>query len=280
MDLILLLKALVLGLVEGLTEFLPISSTGHLILMGSLINFDGEESKVFDIVIQFGAILAICWEYRKRIKQVVWSLATEQITRRFVLNMIVASMPAIIIGLLFEKSIKALLFSPVPVAIMLIVGGIILLWVESAYRRRAFDMYRIRIQSIDELTIIDSLKVGLAQCLALIPGTSRSGAAIVGGMLTNLERCVATEFSFFLAIPLIFGATVYELIGAYDILGASDARLFTVGFIAAFASAFACVRWLLHYISTHDFTLFAWYRIFFGLFVLVISYCEGFKFNY
>ncbi|MEJ2769210.1 undecaprenyl-diphosphate phosphatase [Mycetohabitans sp. B46] len=280
MDLLLLLKALVLGMVEGLTEFLPVSSTGHLILMGELIDFTGDSSKVFDVAIQFGAILAVCWEYRERIGQVVQGLATEPPARRFALNVIVACLPAVVMGLLFEKPIKALLFSPVPVAIALIVGGIILLWVEAAHRRRDGDAYVARVQSIDELTVVDALKVGLAQCFALIPGTSRSGATIVGGLLTGLERRVATEFSFFLAIPLIFGATVYELVKARDALSVSDMGPFTVGFVTAFVSAFACVRWLLRYIATHDFTVFAWYRIGFGLLVLVASYLAGVTFSH
>ncbi|MCG1019206.1 MULTISPECIES: undecaprenyl-diphosphate phosphatase [Burkholderiaceae] len=281
MDLLLLLKALVLGLVEGLTEFLPVSSTGHLILVGELIDFTGDGSKVFDVAIQFGAILAVCWEYRERIGQVVRGLATEPPARRFALNVIVACLPAVVMGLLFEKPIKALLFSPVPVAIALIVGGIILLWVEAAHRRRdGGAVYVARVQSIDELTVVDALKVGLAQCFALIPGTSRSGATIVGGLLTGLERRVATEFSFFLAIPLIFGATVYELVKARDALSVSDIGPFTVGFVTAFVSAFACVRWLLRYIATHDFTVFAWYRIGFGLLVLVASYLAGVTFDH
>ncbi|CBW75838.1 Undecaprenyl-diphosphatase (EC 3.6.1.27) (Bacitracin resistance protein) [Mycetohabitans rhizoxinica HKI 454] len=280
MDLLLLLKALVLGLVEGLTEFLPVSSTGHLILVGELIDFTGDGSKVFDVAIQFGAILAVCWEYRERIGQVVRGLTTKPPARRFALNVIVACLPAVVMGLLFEKHIKALLFSPVPVAVALIVGGIILLWVEAAHRRRDGAAYVARVQSIDELTVVDALKVGLAQCFALIPGTSRSGATIVGGLLTGLERRVATEFSFFLAIPLIFGATVYELVKARDALSVSDMGPFTVGFATAFVSAFACVRWLLRYIATHDFTVFAWYRIGFGLLVLGASYLAGVTFSH
>ncbi|UDG83241.1 undecaprenyl-diphosphate phosphatase [Candidatus Vallotia lariciata] len=280
MDIILLLKALVLGLIEGLTEFLPVSSTGHLILIGELIDFTGDRSKVFDIAIQFGAILAICWEYRKRISYVVRSLTTKRPTQCFVLNVIVASLPASIIGLLFESPIKALLFSPVPVSIMLIIGGIILLWVDAIHCRRGNTLYNTRVQSIDELTTIDALKIGLAQCLALIPGTSRSGATIVGGLLTDLKRCIAIEFSFFLAIPLIFGASIYELVKARSMISASDSGLFAVGFLTAFASAYACVRWLLYYISTHNFALFAWYRIVFGLLVLVISYFKDLGFNH
>ncbi|WP_225721225.1 undecaprenyl-diphosphate phosphatase [Candidatus Vallotiella sp. (ex Adelges kitamiensis)] len=279
MNPLLLLKALMLGLVEGLTEFLPISSTGHLILIGTLINFTSDSSKVFYISIQLGSIFAVCWEYRKRISQVFHGLATEQLTRYFIINIMVASLPAAVIGLLFEKPIKALLFSPVSVAIMLIVGGIILLWVEAAYHCCDSDMHGARVQSIYELTIIDALKIGLVQCFSLIPGTSRSGAAIVGGLLTGLDRRVATEFSFLLAIPLIFGATLCEYTKVYDVLSALDTRLFAVGFMTAFASAFVSVRWLLYYISTHSLTLFAWYRISFGLLVLVVSSLEILGFN-
>lgn len=280
MDLLLLLKALVLGVVEGLTEFLPVSSTGHLILIGELIDFTGDGSKVFDVAIQFGAILAVCWEYRARIASVVRGLATEPPARRFTVNVIIACVPAVMIGLLLEKHIKAVLFAPVPVAIALIVGGVILLWVEAAHRRRDGATYVARVQSIDELGAVDALKVGFAQCFALIPGTSRSGATIVGGLLIGLERRVATEFSFFLAIPLIFGATVYELYNARDVLSVSDIGPFTVGFVTAFLSAFVCVRWLLRYIATHDFTVFAWYRIGFGLLVLVASYMAGVTFGH
>lgn len=279
MDLLLLLKALVLGMVEGLTEFLPVSSTGHLILVGELIDFTGDSSQVFDVAIQLGAILAVCWEYRQRITDVTAGLRTQRRARRFALNVVVACVPAVVLGLLFEKHIKLVLFAPVPVAIALIAGGVILLWVEARQRRQDDVGHVARVQSIDDLTLADALKVGFAQCFALIPGTSRSGATIVGGLLSGLERRVATEFSFFLAIPLIFGATVYEMSKARDVLIVADIGPFAIGFVAAFMSAFACVRWLLRYIATHDFTAFAWYRIGFGLLVLGATYVGGVAFK-
>ncbi|SAL09453.1 undecaprenyl-diphosphate phosphatase [Caballeronia humi] len=272
MDWILMCKALVLGVVEGLTEFLPVSSTGHLIVAGSLLNYSNAQAKTFDVVIQFGAILAICWEYRRKIGAVVAGLPTRPEARRFTLNVIIATIPAIILGLMFEKSIKSVLFSPVPVSVALIVGGIVILWAEARNRDRGAAP---TVTSVDELSYMDALKVGLAQCFALIPGTSRSGATIIGGMLFGLERRVATEFSFFLAIPIIFGATLYELAKVYKTLSVDDAGLFAIGLVSAFVSAFVCIRWLLRYVATHDFTAFAWYRIGFGLLILIVGYSGG-----
>jgi undecaprenyl-diphosphatase len=262
MDWILICKALILGVVEGLTEFLPVSSTGHLIVAGSLLDFTDEHAKTFDVVIQLGAILAVCWEYRRRIGSVVAGLPTRPDARRFALNVIIATIPAVVLGLLFEKAIKSALFSPVPVAFALVAGGVLILWVESRKRERG-DV-PARVQAIDDLRPLDALKVGVAQCCALIPGMSRSGSTIIGGMLFGLDRRVATEFSFFLAIPIIFGATFYEMAKSWHQLSADMLGTFTIGFVAAFVSAFACVRWLLRYIATHDFTVFAWYRIGFG----------------
>ncbi|GAB3625379.1 UDP pyrophosphate phosphatase [Pandoraea terrae] len=272
MELLLAFKAIILGIVEGLTEFLPVSSTGHLILAGSLLDFNDEKGKIFEIVIQFGAILAVCWEFRAKIVQVVVGLGTERKARRFALNVIVACLPAIALGLLFGKKIKAVLFNPIPVALAFIVGGFVILWVERHNRKKAEQGEPARVNAVDDITLADAFKVGCAQCLALIPGTSRSGATIIGGMLFGLERKVATEFSFFLAIPILFGATVYELYKARALLSASDLGLFGIGFVAAFISAFICVRWLLRYIASHDFTVFAWYRIVFGVLVLVTAY--------
>jgi undecaprenyl-diphosphatase len=269
MDWILMIKALILGVVEGLTEFLPVSSTGHLIVAGSLLNFTDAQSKTFDVVIQFGAILAICWEYRAKIASVVTGLPTRPDARRFTINVVIATIPAVVLGLLLEKHIKAVLFSPVPVSVALIVGGIIILWAEARQRDRNAAP---RVLSVDELTPSDALKVGLAQCLALIPGTSRSGATIIGGMLFGLERRVATEFSFFLAIPIIFGATLYEMAKYWKTLSVNDFGLFAIGLVAAFISAFVCVRWLLRYVASHDFSAFAWYRIGFGLLILIVGY--------
>jgi undecaprenyl-diphosphatase len=273
MDPLLLFKALILGIVEGLTEFLPISSTGHLILVGDLLNFNDERGKAFEIIIQFGAILAVCWEYRERLLSVTNTLFSSKQSQKFVLHVVIACIPAMGLGLIFGKLIKAHLFSPVPVASAFIVGAFVIFWAE--YRQTKASTKK-KIDSIDQLTALDALKVGLAQCAALIPGTSRSGATIIGGMLFGLPRAVATEFSFFLAIPVIGGATAYELL---KIANSSQAFGFAefappllVGFVAAFISAFICVRWLIHYVAHHNFIPFAWYRIIFGVLVLVTSY--------
>ncbi len=265
MEILLAVKIIIMGVVEGLTEFLPISSTGHLILAGSLLNFTGEKVKVFEIVIQAGAMLAVCWEYRERIAHVARNFYRDNAARRFVINLIVAFLPAVVLGLLFGKIIKAHLFKPVPVALAFIVGAIIILIVE---RRQRLQLEGPRVDSVDDMTVLDAFKVGCAQCFALIPGTSRSGASIIGAMIFGLSRKAATEFSFFLAIPTLFGATIYSLYKERNLLSLADLPMFGLGALAAFVSAFLCVRWLLRYISTHDFTLFAWYRIVFGVIVL------------
>ena len=261
MDLLLLLKALILGVVEGLTEFLPISSTGHLILAGDLLNFNDARGKLFEIVIQSGAILAVVWEYRAKITEVVRGLPREPAAQRFALNVLIAFMPLAIIGLLFGKVIKAHLFNAPTVAATFILGGLIILWAE---RRE----HSVRVQSVDELSPLDAIKLGMAQALALIPGTSRSGATIIGGLFMGLSRRAATEFSFFLAIPTLIAATIYQLYKERALLSFDDIGMWVVGFMAAFVSAFWAVRGLLRYISTHDFTIFAWYRIAFGIVVL------------
>ena len=266
MDTVLLIKVIIMGIVEGLTEFLPISSTGHLILAGSLLNFTGEKVKLFEIVIQAGAMLAVCWEYRHRIINVIRNFSTDVAARRFVANLLVAFLPAVVLGLLFGKMIKAHLFAPVPVALAFIVGAFIILIVE---RRNRLNEDSLRIHSVDEMTMLDAFKVGCAQCFALIPGTSRSGASIIGGMVFGLSRQAATEFSFFLAIPTLFGATIYSLYKERALLSVADLPMFGVGALAAFISAFFCVRWLLRYISTHDFMIFVWYRIVFGVLILI-----------
>ena len=265
MDVILLLKALVLGIVEGLTEFLPISSTGHLILAGDLLDFNDDKGKVFEIVIQTGAMLAIVWEYRLRFWQTIAGIGSQRQARAFVTNLAVAFMPAAVLGLTFGKYIKSYLFKPVPVALAFIVGGVIILWVER--RQRA-----VRVESVDAMDWRDALKVGFAQAFALIPGTSRSGATIIGGMLFGLSRRAATEFSFFLAVPTLIAAGLYELYKNRALLSADDLGMFSVGFVAAFVSAFVCVRWLLRYIASHDFRVFAWYRIVFGVVVLLTAW--------
>lgn len=284
MDIVILIKAFILGIVEGLTEFLPVSSTGHLILVGHLLGFNDEKGQVFEIVIQAGAILAVCWEYRARLAATLTGITHDPRAQRFVVNLFVAFLPLAILALLFNKQIKAVLFHPVPVALAFIVGGIIILFAERWYKARTkHQMLALRdqppgivarplIASVDDLTWKDALKLGLAQCAALIPGTSRSGATIIGGLFFGLSRKCATEFSFFLAIPTLFAATLYSLWKARDLLSSADVPMFSVGFIAAFASAFVVVRWLIRYVSTHDFTIFAWYRIAFGLVVLASAY--------
>jgi undecaprenyl-diphosphatase len=242
-----------------------VSSTGHLILVGDLLDFNDEKGKIFEIVIQCGAILAVVWEYRAKFTSVLVRLPNDAGARRFVLNLIVAFLPIAILGLLVGKAIKAALFKPVPVAIAFIVGAFIILWAE---RRK----HAVRVSAVDDMRWQDALAVGLAQCFALIPGTSRAGATIIGGLLLGLSRRAATEFSFFLAVPVLFAASAYELVKNRALLSGDDVPLFGVGFVAAFISAFLCVRWLLRYISRHDFTVFAWYRIAFGVVVLLTAY--------
>mgnify|MGYP000016940346 FL=1 len=265
MDTVLLLKALILGIVEGLTEFLPISSTGHLILAGDLLDFNDDAGKIFEIVIQFGAILAVVWEYRARLWETIASCPTSRKAQRLIINVAVAFMPLAILGLMFHKTIKAHLFNPVSVAAAFIIGALFIFWAE----RRT---HRVRVPSVDDLTIKDALMLGCIQALALIPGTSRSGATIIGGLLMGLSRKAATEFSFFLAIPTLGIATIYQVYKEWATIQNTDLGMWAVGFISAFISAFLCIRWLLRYITTHNFIIFAWYRIIFGLIVLITAY--------
>lgn len=269
MDLLLLLKAAIMGVVEGLTEFLPISSTGHLILAGALLGFHGEKAKVFDIAIQTGAIFAVILVYWERIKSTVIELPTERRAQKFALNVIVGFLPAVVLALIFGKFIKAHLFTPYVVATTFILGGFIILWAE---KRSASGAGVVRVNSVDDMTVMDALKVGLVQCLAMIPGTSRSGATIIGGMFLGLSRKTATDFSFFLAIPTLIGAGVYSLYKERALLSAADIPLFAVGLIFSFISAWLCVRWLLKYISSNSFVPFAYYRIIFGIVVLVTAW--------
>jgi undecaprenyl-diphosphatase len=266
LDILLLAKAAIMGVVEGLTEFLPISSTGHLILAASLLNFTGEKVKVFEIAIQTGAIAAVIIVYWQRLRDTARGLPSEPQARRFVLNVGIAFVPAVVLGLLFGKAIKAHLFTPVVVASAFIVGGLIILWAE------ARPASKVRIQSVDEMTPWDALKVGLVQCVAMIPGTSRSGATIIGGMLLGLSRKAATDFSFFLAIPTLIGAGAYSLVKERALLSWADVPMFGVGLLFSFFSAWLCVRWLLRWIATHDFVPFAWYRIVFGCVVLLTAW--------
>jgi undecaprenyl-diphosphatase len=269
LDIALLIKAAIMGVVEGLTEFLPISSTGHLILAGALLGFDDDKAKVFDIAIQTGAIFAVILVYWQKIHDTVLALPTDKQAQRFALNVFIAFVPAVILGLLFGKAIKAHLFSPVVVASTFILGGFIILWVE---RRQQINPTLARIHEVEQMTPLDALKVGLAQCLAMIPGTSRSGATIIGGMLLGLSRKAATEFSFYLAIPTLIGAGVYSLYKERALLSLADLPLFGVGLVVSFISAWLCIRWLLRYIATHSFAGFAYYRIVFGVVVLATAW--------
>ncbi len=265
MDTLLLIKAAIMGVVEGLTEFLPISSTGHLILAGSLLGFDDAKAKVFDIAIQTGAIFAVILVYWQKIRSTVVALPSSRQAQKFALNVLIGFLPAVVLGLLFGKYIKAHLFTPTVVATTFILGGFIILWAEKR------QVGHVRVQTVDEMTPLDALKVGLVQCLAMVPGTSRSGSTIIGGMLMGLSRQAATDFSFFLAIPTLIGAGVYSLYKERALLSMADVPLFVVGLIFSFISAWLCVRWLLRYIASNSFVPFAWYRIVFGIIVLVTA---------
>ena len=306
MDFVVLLKAAVMGIVEGLTEFLPISSTGHLILAGALLGLDDEKGKVFDIAIQTGAIFAVILVYWQKISRTVLDLPSDISARRFAANVVIAFLPAVVLGLLFGKQIKMYLFTPEVVACTFILGGLIILWVESrlkadpstellqegssaisdssqpltisatsgtaAISAKSEERFVSHIQSVEEMTPLDALKVGLVQCLAMIPGTSRSGATIIGGMVLGLSRKAATDFSFYLAIPTLIGAGAYSLYKERALLSLADAPMFAVGLIFSFISAWVCVRWLLRYIASHSFVPFAWYRIVFGVAVWLTAY--------
>jgi len=266
MDFILTIKTIILGIVEGLTEFLPVSSTGHLILVGDLLSFNDDKGKLFEIVIQVGAIMAVCWEYRAKIAAVIIGLPNQKPAQKFTFNLMIAFMPLATLGLLFGKYIKAVLFKPIPVALAFIVGALVIIWAEKRE-------HKIRILEVEDLSPLDALKLGIAQAFALIPGTSRSGATIIGGLLFGLSRKAATEFSFFLAIPTLIVASLYDLYKHRDLLDlATDAPYFAAGLVAAFLSALLAIKALLRYISHHDFIIFAWYRIVFGLLVIATSY--------
>jgi undecaprenyl-diphosphatase len=288
-DFLLLFKAAVMGVVEGLTEFLPISSTGHLILAGSLLGFDDEKGKVFDIAIQTGAIFAVILVYWQKIRATLVALPTDKQAQQFALNVLIAFIPAVVLGLLFGKAIKANLFTPVVVASTFIIGGFIILWAEARYKRERLAIenstmvfmaggampggsYGPRIAEVEQMSWKDALKVGLIQCLAMIPGTSRSGATIIGGMFLGLSRKAATDFSFYLAIPTLIGAGVYSLYKERALLSMADLPMFAVGLVVSFVSAWWCIRWLLKFISTHSFVGFAYYRIAFGLIVLATAW--------
>jgi undecaprenyl-diphosphatase len=275
-----LAKAAVMGIVEGLTEFLPISSTGHLILAASLLDFTGQAVKVFEVAIQTGAMLAVIWEYRARLAATFGGLLAsprDPVALRFTRNVLIAFLPAVVFGLALGSAIKAHLFHPVPVALAFVIGGVIILWVEARHRAAygAMDLQgsrQARVETVDDMSALDALKVGLVQCLALIPGTSRSGATIIGAMVFGFSRRAATEFSFYLAIPTLIGAGAYSVWKDRNALSAADTPMFLVGTVFAFASALLCIRWLIRYVSTHDFTAFAWYRIVFGGLVLLTAW--------
>ena len=277
MDIVLLIKAAIMGVVEGLTEFLPISSTGHLILAGSLLGLDDDKGKVFDIAIQTGAILAVIIVYWQKIFSTVVALPSQREAQRFALNVFIAFVPAVVLGLVFGKFIKAHLFTPVVVASTFIIGGFIILWAEGWGRAKPENAHpndHARIVNVESMSPLDALKVGLVQCLAMIPGTSRSGATIIGGMLLGLSRKAATDFSFYLAIPTLIGAGAYSLYKERELLSMADAPMFAVGLVFSFISAWVCVRWLLRYIATHSFVPFAWYRIAFGIVVLATAWTD------
>nr|WP_301184161.1 undecaprenyl-diphosphate phosphatase [Comamonas thiooxydans] len=265
-DTLLLVKAAIMGIVEGLTEFLPISSTGHLILAGSLMGFVGGKAKVFEIAIQTGAIFAVMLVYWQKIRDTLVELPSSRQAQKFALNVIIGFLPAVVLALLFGKYVQEHLFTPVIVATTFILGGFVILWAENRPAAAT------RVQSVDDMTALDALKVGLVQCFALVPGTSRSGSTIIGGMLMGLSRKAATDFSFFLAMPTLIGAGVYSLYKERALLSMADVPLFAVGLIFSFISAWLCVRWLLRFISTNSFVPFAWYRIVFGIIVLVTAY--------
>jgi undecaprenyl-diphosphatase len=261
MDLWVAVQALILGIVEGLTEFLPISSTGHQIIVADLIGFGGERAMAFNIIIQLGAILAVVWEYRRKIFDIVRGLPKEPQAQRFTANLLIAFMPAVALGVLFADLIHHYLFNAITVALALVVGGVIMLWAE---RRQ----HLVHAESVDDMTWQDALKIGFAQCLAMIPGTSRSGATIIGGLLFGLSRKAATEFSFFLAMPTMVGAAVYSGYKYRDLFQATDLPVFAIGFVTSFIFAMIAVRALLSFIAKHSYAVFAWYRIGFGLLIL------------
>jgi undecaprenyl-diphosphatase len=265
MDYLLLLKALVLGVIEGLTEFLPVSSTGHLIVAGDLLGYNNEQSKVFKIVIQLGAILAVCWDFRERIGKVALGLRADPVQRRFAGHLLVAFLPAAVLGVLLHSTIKTYLFNPITVASALIAGGLLILYIE----KRA---YHPRFETVDELSWRTALKVGFAQSVAMFPGVSRAGATIIGGVIFGLSRKAATEFSFFLAIPTMLAATVYDVYKNWGLLRVEDLPVFALGFAASFIAAMLTVKALLRFVSNHSFVPFAWYRIVFGVAVLGSAY--------
>jgi undecaprenyl-diphosphatase len=268
MDVELLIKAAIMGVVEGLTEFLPISSTGHLILAASLLDMPGEKIKLFEVVIQTGAILAIVSLYAGRLRETLIGLPRERTAQRFTLNVLIGFFPAALAGFLFIDVIKGVLFNPLVVALGFIVGGLVIFWAEHLQKRGA----SAHVRDVDDVRWSDALKVGLVQCTALVPGVSRSGASIFGAMLLGFNRKAASEFSFFLAIPMLFGAAAYDIYKNHDLLSAADIPLFSVGLLVSWLSAWVCVKWLLRFVESHTFVPFAWYRIVFGVLILITAH--------
>jgi undecaprenyl-diphosphatase len=263
----------ILGLVEGLTEFLPISSTGHQIIAADLLNFGGERAMAFNIIIQLGAILAVVWEFRHKILEITSGLPTQRNAQRFTLNLLIGFLPAVVLGVMFADKIHEYLFNPITVAVALVIGGIIMLWAEQRE-------HVVVIDHVDEMRWTDALKVGCAQCLAMIPGTSRSGSTIIGGLLFGLSRKTATEFSFFLAMPTMVGAAVYSGYKYRDLFQSADLPVFALGFVAAFLFAMIAVRGLLKFIANHSYAVFAWYRIAFGLLILATWFLGWIDWNH
>lgn len=270
-DWLYLLQAAFLGIVEGLTEFLPVSSTGHLIVAAELVGFRDATSDTFVVAIQAGAIFAVCWYYRMRIAKVLCGLFSEPVQQRLAINTLVAFMPAAVVGVLVSDLLKTYLFNPLTVATALVIGGLLILYVE--HRHNKFSM-EPRVRDMDDMTWKDALKVGIAQCFAMIPGTSRSGATIIGGLVFGLSRKAATEFSFFLAIPTIFGATVWDLWQAREQIAAANLPALVVGTVVSFFSTLVVVHWLIRFVSRHDFRGFGWYRIVFGG-VILLTWATG-----
>jgi undecaprenyl-diphosphatase len=262
MAIIIYLQAILLGILEGLTEFIPVSSTGHLIIGAHLLKVDHANINVFEIFIQLGAILAIVYEYRSMLIEKVLLIQTKS-SQHFFINILIASIPAAVIGLLFHDHIKMYLFNPVPVSIALIIGGVLILFIEKQIKYK-------QLKNLEQLSKTNALGIGLFQCLALIPGTSRSGATIMGGLILKLDRKTATEFSFFLAIPIMFAATFYDLYKNYSSLSQEDTLFFLIGFVVSFFTALVIIRFLIKFVSNNDFKIFAYYRIIFGLFFLVV----------
>lgn len=261
MDLWTAAQATILGIVEGLTEFLPISSTGHQIVVADLIGFGGERAMAFNIIIQLGAILAVVWEFRRKILEVIVGLPTQPKAQRFTVNLIIAVLPAVVLGVLFADLIHQYLFNPITVATALVIGGVIMLWAEQR-------QHVVHAETVDDMTWSDALKIGCAQCLAMIPGTSRSGATIISGLLFGMSRKAATEFSFFLAMPTMVGAALYSGYKYRHMFQPDDLPVIAIGFVVSFIFAMIAVRGLLKFIASHSYAAFAWYRIVFGLLIL------------